>query len=156
MRRRLVLAALFLLLLSWNAALFAAPTGDLPGLSALTYVTGSLICHQQPARSFYRGGAQLPVCARCLGLYGGALIGVAGWALLGGLGAMPRRGADRLLRPSFVRGALILTAIPTLVTVMMAWLGVWDATNLVRAVIAVPLGATVAVAVVAVGAGDLR
>ena len=36
------------------------------------YAIGSLICHQLPERSFHLWGAQLPVCARCTGIYAGA------------------------------------------------------------------------------------
>jgi hypothetical protein len=46
--------------------------------------------------------------------------------------------------------------LPTLVTVALAWSGVWDAPNLVRALLAVPLGASIAAAAAAVASGDLR
>src|ERR1700687_4721962 len=36
------------------------------------YAAGSLICHQRPERSFHVLGTQLPVCARCTGIYAGA------------------------------------------------------------------------------------
>ena len=136
--------------------MFAAPRGEMPRVAALTYLTGSLICHQQPTRSFYRAGSQLPVCARCLGLYVGALVGVAGWAIMSGLGGTSRPRGARLLQPPVVRGALIVAALPTLATVATAWAGVWDASNIVRATLALPLGALIAVAVTAVAAGDLR
>ena len=35
-----------------------------------------LICHQKPERSYFFLGFQLPVCARCIGLYTGSLIGL--------------------------------------------------------------------------------
>src|SRR5215510_6838555 len=50
--------------LCWSVALFAAPS--------LLYPIGALICHQRPERSFFIHGLQLPVCARCTGLYIGA------------------------------------------------------------------------------------
>ena len=37
--------------------------------SAGTYLVGSVICHQRPDRSFRLWGVQMPVCARCAGLY---------------------------------------------------------------------------------------
>jgi hypothetical protein len=41
------------------------------------YGAGRYICHQLPQRSFYLWTAQLPVCARCTGIYlGGALAAV--------------------------------------------------------------------------------
>jgi uncharacterized membrane protein len=36
----------------------------------------SLICHQWPERSFFLFGAPVAVCARCLGIYLGAAIGM--------------------------------------------------------------------------------
>src|SRR5215510_4200237 len=42
------------------------------GFSAAVYQVGSLVCHQLSERSFHVWGAQLPVCARCTGLYTGA------------------------------------------------------------------------------------
>jgi uncharacterized membrane protein len=36
----------------------------------------SLVCHQRPDRSFYLFGAPIAVCARCLGIYLGAAIGL--------------------------------------------------------------------------------
>ncbi len=49
------------------AAAFAAPV--LPGLR----LAFGAVCHQAPDRCFALGGAALPVCARCLGVYFGAL-----------------------------------------------------------------------------------
>jgi uncharacterized membrane protein len=36
----------------------------------------ALVCHQQPERSFYLFGGSVAVCARCLGIYFGATIGL--------------------------------------------------------------------------------
>ena len=62
MRTRLALVAVFLLL-----AICAAPL--LPGL----YAAFAAVCHPAPARCFTWLGRPLPVCARCLALYAGAL-----------------------------------------------------------------------------------
>jgi hypothetical protein len=43
-----------------------------------------------------------------------------------------------------------------MVSVGLAWLGVADGTNIVRAALAVPLGVVLAAVVTAVAAGDLR
>jgi uncharacterized membrane protein len=40
-----------------------------------TKLVGYAICHQIPERSFHPGGHQLPLCARCTGIYMGALTG---------------------------------------------------------------------------------
>ena len=38
---------------------------------------GSILgCHQRTDRSFRYNGYQIPICARCLGLYGGYFIGI--------------------------------------------------------------------------------
>ena len=36
----------------------------------------ALVCHQDPERSFWIFGAPLAICARCLGIYFGAAIGL--------------------------------------------------------------------------------
>ena len=38
------------------------------------YGIGAFICHQLPERSFHLGGFQIPVCARCLGIYAGVAL----------------------------------------------------------------------------------
>jgi uncharacterized membrane protein len=54
-----------------------------PYLLSHGYVVGlvvqrafSLVCHQRPERSFWMFGAPVAVCARCLGIYLGAAIGL--------------------------------------------------------------------------------
>ena len=61
------------------AAAFAAsrPSGAWTGeyvLALAVYRLGSLLCHQRAERSFALFGAQLPVCARCAGIYAGAAL----------------------------------------------------------------------------------
>src|SRR5215471_10121519 len=64
----------------WIAAVFGAVViasqtsvaVALYALSAVVYEAGSLVCHQLSNRSFHAWGAQMPVCARCTGLYVGA------------------------------------------------------------------------------------
>jgi len=48
-----------------------------------SYLVGTGICHQYPSHSFFVAGQQLPLCARCTGIYLGALMGLAGFFLLG-------------------------------------------------------------------------
>lgn len=59
----------------WVALLLAAPWLPVPAAGAL-YLFGAHICHQIADRSFHLDGVQLPVCARCLGIYLGAAIGL--------------------------------------------------------------------------------
>jgi uncharacterized membrane protein len=42
----------------------------------LLYVLFSFVCHQQPERSLWLGGAPLAVCVRCAGIYFGAFLGL--------------------------------------------------------------------------------
>jgi uncharacterized membrane protein len=159
MRRPIALSLVVLATLGWTATLIAAPTwAAMPGFagptaSALTYAAGSFVCHQQPERSFHRGAAQLPVCARCLGLYAGASIGVLGWVVASG---RRRRHSIARTRVVSMRPAVLIAAAPTLVTVTTAWLGLWDPANDVRFALAVPLGAVTGVLVAALAAGDLE
>ena len=79
--------------------------------SAGTYLLGGLVCHQRPERSFHPDGVQMPVCARCAGLYLGAGLGVlaaVGFRRRGGgrgAGAAERLGGGRAGRPGGMRAA---------------------------------------------------
>jgi|SRR6478752_4775868 uncharacterized membrane protein len=119
---------------------------------AFVYAVGSVICHQRPDRSFFWDGQQLPVCARCTGLY---LSGAVAFALWWGF---------RFLRstpliawtPATALRAITLAAIPTAVSWTSGVLGAWDGSNLTRALLAVPLGAVAGSVVAAVSSRDLR
>ena len=152
--RRARLFGILLVVSLWWVALLAAPSSAAPRLSAMIYAAGSFICHQQPERSFRRDGAQYPVCARCLGLYTGGVAGVLAWLAFAGSGAVARPRASRLALPR-IRSLLIITAAPTVLTVLTATMGWGDASNSVRAALAAPLGAMISAVVAAVGAGDL-
>jgi uncharacterized membrane protein len=123
---------------AWVALLVTAPR--LPTiLAAAIYGIGSLICHQRPERSFHLAGAQLPVCARCLGIYVGAALGlvVASWRV---------SNQRRTRRVPAV--ALLVVALPSIVTLLAEWSGLWNPGNIPRAVAGMILGAGVAVVVV--------
>ena len=76
-----------LLILAVPAALARESGGRVVTLvSAGAYLMGGVVCHQRPDRSFHPGGVQMPVCARCAGLYLGAGVGVLA------AGARRRRG----------------------------------------------------------------
>ena len=143
-------------MLTWTTALIAAPIAATPRLSAATYAAGSLLCHQRADRSFHVRGAQIAVCARCLGLYIGAIVGVFAWIGVAGLRTRPSARAAHLAVSPRLRTALALAAMPTVVTVGTGLLGLWDPSNLLRAALALPLGAAIAAVVAAVAAGDLR
>jgi uncharacterized membrane protein len=105
-----------------------------PGVSTAAvflYHGASLICHQRPERSFHLAAVQLPVCARCTGLYmsgaAGALVAWAGW--------------QRPAVPRGTRTILIVLAMPTALTFAAELVGLAHPSNTVRAVAALPLGA---------------
>lgn len=90
--RTLLIGGLLVILLLWMAA-----PGDL--LDKADHV-GYAVCHQIPVRSFFLGGRQLPLCARCSGQFLGALLG------LGVLLAL-RRGRAGLLPPAAIIATLV-------------------------------------------------
>ena len=143
---RLARPLLAFLATTWILLLATAPTAALGvPVSGLVYAFGSLICHQRPDRSFHLAAVQLPVCARCFGLYVGAATGAVvalAFAGLRGRAASP----DMWGSASALRLAIALAAVPTAVTWTSEIAGVWSSSNLVRFVAALPLGAAVALA----------
>jgi uncharacterized membrane protein len=119
---------------------------------AFLYAAGSLICHQRPDRSFFWAGYQLPVCARCTGLYlSAAVVLLAWWAV-----RFIRRSAPIAFTPRTALRAIAIAAIPTIVSWTLGVIGIWDGTNVIRALLAIPLGATAGAVVAAVSTKDLR
>ena len=130
---------------AWLLLLITAPFLTTPAAGVL-YAAGALICHQLPDRSFHVQGIQLPVCARCFGLYGGAAVGSAV-----GVAGFARRwlaGRPLLWRQSTKWAATGVAAIPTLATFALEWGFGWPFSNAVRAIAALPLGFAVALVVV--------
>ncbi len=82
----IVLLAVALLLVGW---LLNTPAGLLGKADAIGYA----VCHRINLRSFYLGDRQLPLCARCSGMYLGAMLGLLYQAVLGShrAGAPPKR-----------------------------------------------------------------
>ena len=125
---------------SWAAAIpLAAFAVSRPGglwfaFAYSVYAVGHVICHQLPERSFHWGATQLPVCARCTGLYLGAA--------LAALAPGSSRGLIRTLlsRPRVV---LLVAAIPTVLTLVYEWTTGAMPANWLRALAGVPLGAAV-------------
>ena len=107
--------------LLWVAALLAFPAALFPA--------GRFICHQRPERSFFVHAQQLPVCARCTGLYAGA-------ALAGPLALL----SLTTLSSIRARRVLIVAALPTAITWTLEFSGVMPFSNAARFAAALPLG----------------
>jgi uncharacterized membrane protein len=121
------------------AAWLASRAHASPAASALivgVYAIGSLVCHQLPERSFHLWAAQLPVCARCTGIYVGAVAGaVAAFAWRA--------------RVHRARLTLALAAAPTALTLIYEWTTGDMPSHAIRAAAGVVIGAAVAWLVVA-------
>jgi uncharacterized membrane protein len=119
---------------------------------AFAYAVGSVICHQLPERSFFLDGRQLPVCARCTGLYVSGALGFLGW-----VSVKSTRGWQAIaLTPRAALAIVAGAAVPTAISYFTGVTGVWDGSNLTRAALAVPLGVAAGAVVAAVATKDLR
>jgi uncharacterized membrane protein len=136
--------ALVLASTTWVAALTVAPfmasrahlSPPLYACVVALYGAGAAICHQLPARSFRLWGAQMPVCARCTGIYvGAALAALVAAALSDARGEHPRGSVARTL--------LLVAALPSLATLVFEWTTGQAPSNLTRALAGLPLGAAV-------------
>src|SRR5690349_25091306 len=121
-------------------------------LLAMIFAIGGVICHQRPERSFFVEGHQLPVCARCTGLYVSAAIGLLGWWGL----KLARKWRPVEIDPQMAVRLLLIAAIPTAISLATAAIGWWDGSNITRALLAIPLGASAGAIVAAVSTKDLR
>jgi uncharacterized membrane protein len=74
--RYLVIPAAFLIFFGW---FLSTP----PGLSGKSDAIGYAVCHRISERSFHIGSYQLPLCARCSGMYLGAMTGLIFQAVVG-------------------------------------------------------------------------
>lgn len=127
---------------TWAAALpgaTAAASQPAPGhatyLFALAvYAVGAAVCHQRPERSFHLWGRQMPVCARCTGIYLGA-------AVVGILAVVARIAGTR----GFSRASVVaLALLPTAATLVYEWTTGVMPSNTIRCAAGVMLGAAVA------------
>ena len=96
------------------------------------YGVGSAVCHQLPERSFHLWSVQMPVCARCTGIYVGAA--------LGALSGVLREPGQRMPRARLV---LALAAAPTAATLLVEWAAGWMPPGWIRAGAGLLLGAAV-------------
>ena len=132
----------------WAAALPAAAwvvarpaSSPLFAAAFAVYGLGGIVCHQLPERSFHLWSAQMPVCARCTGIYAGGAL-----AALGAMALTP--GARR------ARAVLFVAALPSAVTLIMEWTTGHMPANWIRAVAGLPLGAAVVWVIAGAGRSD--
>ena len=137
--------------------------------AAGAYLLGGVVCHQLPDRSFHPAGVQMPVCARCAGLYFGAGLGVLAAAAFrrrggGAAGRLGRRqgrtgvggaalpfaagggqgcGGAAERAPAWLRWAVLAAAAPTGITFAAEMAGWMPSIGELRAVAGVPLGVAV-------------
>jgi uncharacterized membrane protein len=147
-RRAFLLAAIgwaFVIPLAPFAASQPPPARAWYALAFLIYSVGSVVCHQLPARSFELWSTQMPVCARCTGIYlGAAVIAIAS------LFRWKPDWSAPALDPRQSRYALALAALPAAATLAFEWITGNVPSNLIRALSGLPLGAVVVVVILSV------
>lgn len=141
------MALVRIMALAWFMALLAGPalvsqpagSGWHP-VGLVLYGLAQWVCHQRVERSFQLAGVPLPVCARCIGIYGGAaLVAVATAAE-----SATRRGLLPL-RQEEGRGGWVLAAgaAPTVMSVVWEWATMVPVSNGGRALLGAALGLAV-------------
>lgn len=88
----------------------------------LIYAVCSSLCHQNPSRCFVLSGYPLAVCVRCLGVYGGFLLGVCFYPLL----------RDWRSRSLPRKGVLIAMSLPIVFDTAGNVLQLWTTTEWIR------------------------
>jgi uncharacterized membrane protein len=149
--RRALVAASVAWALALPLATFAtSPAHLVPALYPLAlavYLSGAVVCHQIADRSFRLWSHQMPVCARCTGIYvGAAIAGVAALAprRLQRSGNPSLEGIALHRRPSVDRIVLLVAALPTIATLAFEWTTGITPSNGLRALAGAPLGAATA------------
>ena len=132
--KRLLIALAVVAGLLFGAWLWLTPFGLWGKLNALGYS----VCHQIRSHSFVLGELQTPLCARCAGMYLGALVTIIAHWLWGRQGKFPPLWIDIILGLGFLAFAFdglnstlnFLPVIPTL----------YQTTNLIRLITGLAVG----------------
>jgi hypothetical protein len=132
----------------WVALLFLTPplaaaastAGNAAALAV--YAIGSAICHQRPERSFAFAGVQMPVCARCTGIYIGAALAAVVSVILSAPGLVtPKRRSREGGWPRWTIAAI--STVPSLLTLVYEWTTGHTPANGIRAASGAPIGVVV-------------
>jgi uncharacterized membrane protein len=138
--------------IAWAVLLIAIPfAASQPHVSSIeatliagVYTLGSLVCHQLPERSYHLWTAQMPVCARCAGIYFGGVVGATASA------ARAVRAKAAAFNPAWTpRMVLAVAVAPTVLTLAYEWTTGDRPSHEIRAAAGVPIGVVVAWLVVA-------
>ena len=105
-------------------SLFLAPYSKCrsPAISGFLYALFSPTCHQMPSRCFFVYGYPLTVCARCLGIYCGFLLGTLVLPFFNGLSNTNVPKAK----------TFILLSLPIVSDAAGNFLGIWSSPNWIR------------------------
>ena len=91
-------------------------------LAKFIYAAFAPTCHQIPSRCLHVYGHPLAVCARCVGIYSGFLLGTMFFPLIKGFTAPSLPPAK----------AIIAVSIPIVMDVAGNFLGIWESSNPIR------------------------
>jgi len=139
LQHKIAYAAILISTLSWCCLFLSAPFLTEGGplarkMASVITLFFSPVCHQAPDRSLHLLGHPLAVCARCTGIYGGFLLGVAIYPFF-------RKLERQKLPPRWVLGGAVL---PTGVEGFLSWGRVIPPDPFLRSLTGLFLGAVVA------------
>ena len=95
---------------------------------------GAAVCHRLPERSFFWGGRQMPLCARCTGLYTGVFFASCFFFW---------KGRQKGEKP-FSTAAMLLTAcalLPIAADGFCSYIGLWESSQFLRVLTGAAAGA---------------
>jgi len=133
----LVILAFFLTLTAW---LLNTP----PGLLGKADAIGYAVCHRIDLRSFHLGYRQIPLCARCSGMYLGAMLGLIFQAVIG----RRRTGIPswKIIVPiSLFAVAFIIDGLNSFLSLFPGAPGIYEPSNTYRLITGTGMGLAIAI-----------
>ncbi len=133
-----ILAAFVLVSLAW---LLNTPEGLLGKADAIGYA----VCHRIELRSFFIGERQLPLCARCSGMYLGAMLGLIYQGVIG----KSRRGNPPwyvILLASVLVFAFIIDGLNSFLSLISTAPHLYQPNNTLRLITGTGMGLAIAIA----------